>query len=88
MKLYIKSSSSYGERSDERHLKKVSISVNTLNRMERSGLLYDTLDEALQRCKYMNDLGNSFEVCEAYEMGDNYKRIEYKVFRGYFLKAI
>lgn len=69
-------------------MKKISISVNTLNRMTRSGLLYKTLEEALEKCKQVNDLGNSFEVCEAYEMGNVYKRIEYKVFRGYFLHAI
>ncbi len=69
-------------------MKKISISVNTLGRMERSGLLFSSLEEAQTRCNYANSLGNSFEVCEAYEMGGIYKRIEYKVFRGYFLHAI
>lgn len=69
-------------------MKKISISVNTLNRMERNGSLFSALEDAQKRCDYSNGLGNSFEVCEAYEMGDIYKRIEYKVFRGYFLHAI
>lgn len=69
-------------------MKKISISVNTLGRMERSGLLFSSLEEAQTRCSHANGLGNSFEVCEAYEMGGIYNRIEYKVFRGYFLHAI
>lgn len=69
-------------------MKKISISVNTLNRMERSGLLFSTAEDAQKRCDHANNLGNNFEVCEAYEMGNVYKRIEHKVFRGYFLHAI
>jgi hypothetical protein len=69
-------------------MKKISISVNTLDRMERSGLLFSKLEEAQTRCSHANSLGNSFEVCEAYEMGDICKHIEHKVFRGYFLHEI
>lgn len=69
-------------------MKKISISVNTLNAMERAGQLFSTAADAQKKCDDDNRFGTQFEVAAAYEMGGIYKRIEYKVFRGYFLRTI
>lgn len=77
-----------GESEKVNTMKKVSISVNTLDRMKRAAQLFSTLEGAQRKCDVVNRFGVQFEVCEAYEMGDINQRIEYTVFRGYFIRAI
>lgn len=66
-------------------MKKVSISVNTLNKMKFGTNIFNTPEEAQE---YLNECGKyaeGAEVAEAYEMGGINKRIEYNVFRGYVI---
>ena len=66
-------------------MKKVSISVNTLNKMKFGVNIFYTAKEAQEYLNDCGECGEGAQIAEAYEMGGINKRIEYNVFRGYVI---